>query len=310
MQIVNPPVEVTDNLLMLATNEYPLFLYKGGSDGTLIEGGIGAMGPILGEQLESLGIAKDFVRQVVITHGHPDHVMAVPLFRELFPGVSVLASEMAAKTLSTPKAVSFFSKISGALADSLLKAGIIADRHIVPPHAEEQIAVDRVVKEGDTITLDSDVSLEIIASPGHSDCGLAFHEPGGKMLFISDATGYYLPEHDYWWPNYFVNYQTYLDSMERLAGLNAEILCLGHNAVIKGAADVKKYFSEATAATKKYHERIVELAKAGKNIREIAEQLGSEVYEKKPLLPLDFFQKNCGLLVKQSLKHEGMSTDK
>ncbi len=39
----------------------------------------------------------------------------------------------------------------------------------------------------------------------------------------------------------------------------------------------------------------------------IAEGLGAEIHEKKPLLPLDFFQKNCGLLVKLSLQHEGIA---
>ena len=46
--------------------------------------------------------------------------------------------------------------------------------------------------------------------------------------------------------------------------------------------------------------------KAGKPVRQIAEELGAEIHRQTPLLPLDFFQKNCGLLVKQSLKHEGL----
>jgi len=56
MLINNPPVEITDNLWMLGTNEYPLFLFKGEGEGTIFEGGTGAMGPILGRQMEQLGI--------------------------------------------------------------------------------------------------------------------------------------------------------------------------------------------------------------------------------------------------------------
>ena len=63
------------------------------------------------------------------------------------------------------------------------------------------------------------------------------------------------------------------------------------------------------AATQRYHERILEAHQAGKSVRQIAEELGAEVYQKTQLLPLDFFQKNCGVLVKQSLKHEGVSPD-
>jgi hypothetical protein len=85
---------------------------------------------------------------------------------------------------------------------------------------------------------------------------------------------------------------------------------LSHNAVVQGADDVKTYFAEVIAATEAYHARIVEQAKAGQSVREIAEALGTEVYEKSPLLPLVFFQKNCALMVKQSLKHEGIDIDK
>ena len=42
-------------------------------------------------------------------------------------------------------------------------------------------------------------------------------------------------------------------------------------------------------------------------MRQLAEELGAEIHAQTPLLPLDFFQKNCGLLVKQSLKHEGLA---
>ena len=98
--------------------------------------------------------------------------------------------------------------------------------------------------------------------------------------------------------------------MRRLADLGAEILCLSHNAVVRGADDVKTYFQRAIEATEAYHGRIVEEARSGKPARQIAETLGSEVHEKTPLLPVDFFQKNCGLMVKLSLRHEGIAADK
>ena len=309
MLIKDPPVEITDSLLMLGTNEYPLYLFKGEHEGAIFEGGVGAMGPLVLGQMEGLGINRDFVKQVIITHAHPDHVMAVPLFRQAFPAVTVSASESAAKTLSAEKAISFFCKIDDVLTDSLIKAGLITDQHRPKPLAEKQITVDRVIKEGDTIEIDG-VSFNVLESPGHSQCSLSFHEPGDGILIMSDATGYYMPEHNCWWPCYFVDYGGYLDSIRRLAELNADVLCLSHNGAIKGADDVKSYFSGAISATEQYHRRIIDEREAGKSVRQIAEELGGEVHQKTQLLPVDFFQKNCGLLVKQSLRHEGMSVDK
>ncbi len=309
MLIKDPPVQVTESLWMLGSNEYPLYLVRGQEEAAIFEGGVGSMGPLVLEQMEELAVERDTVRQLVIPHAHPDHVMAVPLLREMLPQLAVLASEPAAGVLANEKAVSFFLGIDGALTESLLKTGVIGQQHRPKPLDEKKIAVDRLLQEGDTISVDG-FSFNVLQTPGHSDDSLSFHEPSQAILLVSDAVGYYMPDHDAWWPDYFTGYGTYLDSIERLSALGAEILCLGHRGVVKGAEAVKAHLDRSIEAAKQYHERIVEEVKSGKPAREIAEQLGSEVYEKTPLLPLEFFQKNCNLLVKQSLKQEGISPEK
>jgi len=306
MLVQDPPVEITENLWMFGTNQYPLFLFKGH---TIFEGGIGPMGRLMCEQMQRLGIGTDSVKQVVIPHGHPDHAMAVPSLREIFPDIRVLASEAAAATLSAEKAISFFCDVDAQLTRSLMEAGLIAESHCPKPLTENQIPVDVLLKEGDTLSIDGS-RFRVLHTPGHSDCSLSFHEPEEGILFISDASGYYMPEFDCWWVNYFTGYETYIRSMQRLAALEAETLCLGHLGAIRGTEDVKTYFGRAIDATEQYHRRIIEEARPGNTIRKIAEQLGGEVYGKTQLMPLEFLQKNCGLLVKQSLKHEGMTLEK
>lgn len=305
MLISKPPVEMTDSVVMLGATEYPIYLVGDQGEGAVFEGGVGAMGPVLQQQIDRLGIDPDFVKQIIVTHAHPDHVMAVPMFRKMFTGATVSASKAAAGTLSVEKAVSFFAKVDQGLTGSLLAAGSIGEEHRPEPLAVMQIAVDRLLAGGDTVAVGS-MSFDVLETPGHSDCSLSFHEPAAGILVISDATGYYLGDHNWWWPNYFTGYAEYLDSMRRLSALPAEVLCLSHNGAVTGADDVKAYFDGAIAATEAYHQRIVAEAREGKAPREIAEQLGREVHEKTQLMPLDFFQKNCGLLVKQSMKHEGM----
>jgi len=306
MLVKDPPVEIIDNLWMLGTNLYPLYLLQASRGGTIVEGGTGAMGPVLREQMTQLGIAADSIRQVIVTHAHPDHVMAVPLFREMFPQVAVIASAPAAKTLQAEKAVAFFCKMDDMLTGALIQAGVVGEQHRRGPLDTNQIAVDRTVKDGDAIEVDEGVVLEVLETPGHSDCSLSFYDRVRRVLIISDATGYYVPEYDTWWPNYFADYGAYLRSIERLAALDADVLCLSHNGVVRGAADIQDYFRRALAVTQAYHERIVADARAGKTPEEIAAALGAEVYEKTQLMPPDFFVKNCGLLVKISLKHAGI----
>ena len=306
MLIQAPPVEVGGNVVMLGTTAYPMYLIRGAREGAIIEGGISALGPLLQSQLQQLGVGPEYVRQAVITHAHPDHVMAIPGLREMFPGLSILASAAAAATLNAEKAVAFFRKIDAALTEVLHKSGAIGQTPAALPLAENRIVVDRVVREGDNIDVD-ELSWCVLETPGHSDCSISLHDAARGVLVISDATGYYLPESRSWWPNYFSGYAAYVASIERLAALDAEILCLSHNGAVVGRDDVREYFRSALTATRRYHDRIVAETKAGKPARQLAEELGAEIHGQTPLLPLDFFQKNCGLLIKQSLQHAGLS---
>ena len=302
MLIKDPPAELADGLWMLGTNEYPVFLVTSGDEGAIFEGGVGAVGPVVAEQLAGLDIAADIVKQIIITHAHPDHVMAVPGFRAMFDGVTVCASKTAAETLSVEKAIGYFAKIDGVLTEALIKAGSITDKHRPEPLAENKIPVDRILAEGDTVAVGG-LKFDCLATPGHSDCSLSFHEPTAGILIISDATGFYLPDSDYFWPCYFADYGAYLESIRRLAGLDAEIVCLSHNAVIKGRDAVKAYFDGAIAGTTAWHERILAGTEEGKCSEMIGNELGSEVYEKTQLMSEGFFQKNCALLVKLSIKY-------
>jgi len=302
MLIQSPPVEIVDGLWMLGMNEYPVFLVKDRGEAAIFEGGVGADGPLVAEQLNRLDIAVDSVKQVVITHAHPDHVMAAPAFRAMFKDVKICASKTTAETLAIEKAVKFFTKIDGMLTESLLKSGSITEKHRPEYLTEYKIPVDRILADGDTIAVGG-LKFEVLATPGHSDCSLSFHEPQAGIAIISDITGFYFPDSDNWWPGYFTNYEAYLESIRRLADLDAKVVCLSHNSAIKGADEVRAYFDNAIAATEAYHERIVTELEAGKSPEELAGQLGTEVYETKPLLPLDFFQKNCALLVKNSMEY-------
>jgi 2-aminobenzoylacetyl-CoA thioesterase len=305
----NPPVKIADGLWMLGVDRYPLYLFQGQGEAVLFEGGVGPEGPLVLRQLESLGVPREQIKHIVIPHAHPDHVMAVPLLRASLPGAAVLASAAAAKTLSIEKVVALFCQLDDAVTDALIREGRITDADRRPPFAEKQIAVDRTLREGDTLVVGG-VAFTTLETPGHSDCSLSFHQPERHLLLISDAAEYYLDDQDYWWPNYFAGYGAYLASLERLAGLDAEILCRGHHGVIRGRDEVRSHLAAARAAARQYHERIVAAVRAGKPVRQLAEELGAEVYQKTQMLPLDFFQKNCGLLVKQSLAHEGIRVEK
>lgn len=302
--LIDAPGEIGGRLWMLGNARYPMYLDRGPHAGAIIEGGISALGPALQRQFAELAIGPEYVRQLIVTHAHPDHVMALPALRACFPQATVIASKAAAATLNVEKAVAFFKQIDAALTEGLAKAGVMADAAAAAP-AENRIAVDRVVQEGDAIEVDGR-RWTVLETPGHSDCSISLHDAAQGVLVISDAAGYCVPASGVCWPNYFTSYAAYRQSLEKLSKLDAEILCLSHNGALRGRDDIRRFFAGAIEATDRYHERIVQEAKAGKPARTIAEELGKESHALAPVLPVEFFQKNCGLLVKQSLKHAGI----
>ncbi len=86
MLIQKPPAVLGGDVWMLGTAAYPLYLLRGRHEGAIVEGGISALGPLLARQLEALGVGPQYVRQAVVTHAHPDHVMAVPAVAGDVPG--------------------------------------------------------------------------------------------------------------------------------------------------------------------------------------------------------------------------------
>ncbi len=305
----HPPVAITDNLLLLGPIEYPLYLVQDQGEALLFEGGVGACGPVLAEQLAGLDVDPHSVKQIVVTHAHPDHVMAVPAFREMFPGAQVLASPIAAATMNNEKAIGFFAKIDGALTAWLEQIGSITEKQRPKPLSEFKIPVDRVINEGDTVSVGG-FCFDVLATPGHSDCSLSFFEPTRKILVAADVTGFFMPAKNSWWPMYFSDCSAYLESNRRLAALGAEVLCLSHNAVVTGEDEVKRYFEGTIASTEAYHQRIVDAVKGGQDPGELAKELGAEIFAQTGSLSVDFFEKNCSLLIKHSLKREGIGLDK
>jgi glyoxylase-like metal-dependent hydrolase (beta-lactamase superfamily II) len=306
MLLKNPPVKIADRLWMLGTTAYPIYLIEGEGESALVEGGLGAVANSVLRQLDELKIDKASIRLAVITHAHPDHVMALPALRQAFPGIALAASEPAAKVLAVEKTLAFFHQVDQAFTQSLVDLGWVPAEERPAATAPAPFTIDGILHEGDTLRAGG-CTFTVLATPGHSDCSISLYEPTRRVLMISDASGYYMPDQGTWWPNYFTDYAAYLGSIKRLATLDAEVLCLSHNGAITGAADVAEYFRGAIAATEAYHQRIVDAVRAGRPPKELAVELGDEIYRQVRLLKPDFFQKNCMLMVKQSMRAEGIA---
>lgn len=141
------------------TNCYILRESETASDCLIIDTGLDA------------GILINFLKQhklnpvfVVLTHGHADHIAAIPDLRENFPDIKVYIHKLDAEMLTKPK-------------DNLsLLAGVALK---IEP-------ADCLIEEGDMINTGG-IKLEVLHTPGHTAGGISLYLRQEGIVFAGDA---------------------------------------------------------------------------------------------------------------------------
>jgi len=290
------PVQVSSHLFQLGTPAFPAYLSMG-EEGMIIEGGTGPTFLIMVDQIKSLGIDSERIKYIVLTHTHPDHIGAVPHFQRAWPHIKLLTSSIGAKILSKTELFKQFQLVDLGIAQ-LMKAK--AEIHALPaPIKDYTFKVDSVVREGDRIDLGAGIAWRIYDTPGHSPCHIALFEENEKTLALGDTTGFYVPEKDVFWPNYFESLDKYCSSIRKLASLPARRGILSHNGVVE--ADVHHHLERAMKATKAYHDELIERLNRGEPSEKIAMEKARFVDSLTDIQPFKIMYDLCEVMIKNSL---------
>jgi glyoxylase-like metal-dependent hydrolase (beta-lactamase superfamily II) len=294
------PITVTSNFHQLGTPSFPVYLSMG-EEGMIIEGGTGPTFNIIVEQINALGIDPRRIKYIVLTHTHSDHIGAVPRLKIIWPHLKVLASSEAARALENKGMLKDFLWVDGNVAKLMKEKGEIAEL----PHAlkNHDFWVDTIVDEGDKVNLGSGIEWTVYKAPGHSACHIALYEKKEDTLIIGDTTGFYVPEKDVFWPNYFDSLESYLSSIKKLSTLDAKRVALSHNCVIAG--EVGKHFEKALVATESYHTELMERIKAGEDAEKVALEKAVWVNSLTDIQPFEVMHNLSRLLIKRSRAYAG-----
>src|SRR4030065_241894 len=118
------------------------------------------------------------------------------------------------------------------------------------------------------LELGSGIAWTAYHTPGHSPCHISLYEEKERTLAIGDATGFYVPEKDVFWPNYFDSLEAYCYTIRKLSTLPAQRGALSHNAVVDG--QLGHYFQKALRATESYHMEMLKRLGNGEDPEKIA----------------------------------------
>ena len=170
-----------------------------GSTLTLVDAGLPDDADAILSYIDSLGRSTTEVTRIVITHYHRDHVGSIEAIKQR----------------------------TGSL--------VLAHSADVPLISAQAVTVDATLEDGDH--LDVLHGATVVHVPGHTPGSIALHLPAERVLLCGDTIkngGERLtppPE------QYTADMKGAIASIRRMAGLEFDVLCVGHGAPVACGAD-------------------------------------------------------------------------
>jgi glyoxylase-like metal-dependent hydrolase (beta-lactamase superfamily II) len=300
---MHKPIVITPNLYQLGTPSFPAYLSMG-EVGMIIEGGTGPTFGIIVNQIKAMGIDPKKISYIVLTHSHADHIGGVPHLKREWPHLKLLASPVASETLRSKDLLKEFLLVDLSIAQLMQARGELRK---LPAHLESySFEPDSVVKGGDKIELGAGIVWQVHDTPGHSACHISLYEERENFLAIGDAAGFYVPEKDVFWPNYFQSLEIYCESIRKLSDLPARRAALSHNGTIQG--DVKGHLHKAMSATEDYHKELLQRLRMGEIAEKIALEKARFVSGLTDIQPFRVMYDLCKVMIKRSqMNGKGLS---
>jgi glyoxylase-like metal-dependent hydrolase (beta-lactamase superfamily II) len=271
----NNPGQVDEGLWLLGTKESCVYLLEGSQSSVLISAGMSYILPDLLRQIDAFGISSHKIDHIIILHSHFDHVGIVPFLKRKWPNVKIYASARAWQVLSNPKAISIIH-------DYTLK---VCRR--VRGNTDDLSVLDwqwRYDVQGEELDERSRIDLgnrhiEIHETPGHSSCSISAFVPQLNALFPSDAVA--IPYHDEYVIAAGSSFGQYQQSLDKLSGLNIEILCADHYGYVRGD-EAKHYIARSREATEQMIDRLLLALRQEGSAEKAAGQLVKHHFDQRP----------------------------
>lgn len=185
----------------------------------IVEAGIGTNYEYLLEALDEIGIDREALEVVAVTHIHLDHAGGAGFLAEECPNADVYVPAVGAGLLAEPSRLVAGTK--AAVGDQW--------QYYVEP---EPIPDDRMVEieDGDVIDL-GDHELRVHAAPGHAFHQVIFEDPANETVFAGDAAGIWIPGLELireTTPPSDFDLEECLEDLETIRELDPNVICYTH----------------------------------------------------------------------------------
>jgi len=219
--------------------------------------------------LKEIGVKREEVDYVAVTHIHIDHAGGAGTLLPHLPNAQLLVHEKGAPHLINPEKL---------WTSSLQVLGSIAEMYgEFEPVPEEKILV---AKEGMVLDLGKDVDLKVLEMPGHASHELSFYEKNSNGVFPGDAAGIYLSKFDVVLINTPPPFhlEMAVSSLQRLIQMKPGWLYYSH---FGPADDAVKKLKNYAARLELWGEIILDGMRRGESLDVMSER----ILEKEPIAP-------------------------
>lgn len=231
--IIQETGEICDGFYVVGSPNVPVYLLDGDAP-VLFDGGFTSFArwyetgikEILGDRIPAY---------IFLTHSHFDHVGAVGYLKRIWPELRIGGSERCRGILARRAAVELIRDLNNEALENMKKMNF-SDLHEEP---FEVFDIDFIIEPDHEIKVEPGLSIEAVSTPGHTWDFISYWMPEKKILIGSEALACYESRGEIQ-PEFLVDYDAYLESLEKMDKLDARILCGGHHAVFTGS-DVGKH---------------------------------------------------------------------
>lgn len=158
------------------------YLYTGERK-AVIETGPATSVPRILHQLDNLGLERQEIDYIIVTHIHLDHAGGAGLLARELPRAQVMVHHRGVRHLADPSRLrESANQAWGVPVEELFGELIpVPQGRLVPLH------------DGDVIDLGAECRLQVLETPGHAPHHLCFYNPLHQLLFAGDTLGIYYP---------------------------------------------------------------------------------------------------------------------
>ena len=204
---------------MYETAAYGSVYLLNGDRPAVVDSGIGTEHERILAALDAVGIDRDELAVVALTHVHLDHAGGAGFLAEACPNATVYAPANAADHVVDPSRLVAGTK--AAVGDQW--------RYYTEPEPVPEDRLERY-EDGDVIDLGSH-ELRVHAAPGHAPHHHVFEEPTNDVVFTADGAGLWIPAIEEVRPTTpppQFDLERALADVVHIAGLDRSVCCFAH----------------------------------------------------------------------------------